>query len=393
MAYGSPSKRALGELIGRARQSAYLGLHADETAAQCTFMIPEAHPLESWGDARAFDGTTSIVQPLVDPLFGGRTTARRARAVRRARGHATSAYDLVRARFREDQERSHGASSSEDFERRWRRALKQGVIDGTAIAEVDARIDWTSLAGRLARTKPEPPPALELVVRPDPHVHDGRFAANAWLLELPTPITKLTWTNAATLSSRPPSGSASRAATRSSSMPPAASVTAPAVVVPGQANDTIGLTLGWGRSHGAELARGRGANAFTLLADAPLGVELRKTGRRRDLAITQAHQQLEGREEDILHQTTLDEHRARSAAPRPKEKRLLKLYEKEPGPAAHQWGMAIDLARCTGCGACVIACQAENNIPTVGPDAVYLGREMHWLRIDTYFAGDRARPA
>ena len=388
LTYGSPAKRALGELIGRARQSAYLGLHHDETAAQCTFMIPEAHPLESWGDARAFDGTTSIVQPLVEPLFGGRTTldvlARFGRA-----GGTTSAYDLVRDRFRRDRAR---AFSTEDFERRWRHALKRGVIDGTAIAELDARVDWTLLAARLAHTRPEPPPALELVVRPDPHVHDGRFAANAWLLELPAPITKLTWTNAATLSVATARRLGLASGDEIDLQASGRKVTAPVLVVPGQADETIGLSLGWGRSRGAELAHGRGANAFTLLASTPIGVELQKTGRRRELSITQTHQQLEGREEDILHQTTVEEHHARTAAPRPKEKRLLKLYEKEPGPAAHQWGMAIDLARCTGCGACVIACQAENNIPTVGPDAVYLGREMHWLRIDTYAAGDPNAP-
>lgn len=388
LVYGAPAKKALGELIGRARQSAYLGLHHDETAARCTFAIPEAHPLESWGDTRAFDGTTSIVQPLVDPLFGGRTALDVLALFGRARG-ATSAYDLVRERFRRDHAR---ASSTEDFERRWRRALKRGVIDGTAIAEQGARIDGTSLAAHLAHTRPRPPPALELVARPDPHVHDGRFAANAWLLELPAPITKLTWTNAATLSV----ATAERLGlTNGDEIELQASgrrVTAPVLVVPGQADATIGLSLGWGRARGAELARGRGANAFTLLASAPIGVDVQKTGRRRDLAVTQAHQQLEGRDEDILRRTTLEEHRARAAAPRPKDKRLLKLYEEEPGPASHQWGMAIDLARCTGCGACVIACQAENNVPTVGPDAVYLGREMHWLRIDTYATGDPNDP-
>ncbi|MCW5834444.1 MAG: 4Fe-4S dicluster domain-containing protein [Labilithrix sp.] len=390
VAYASPADQSLGELLARARQSAYLGLHADETAAKCTFVIPEAHALESWGDTRAFDGTASIVQPLIDPLFGGRTELELLSLFTTRRD--ARAYDRVRARVHADLTRG-GAGA--DLEQRWRRALKRGIVDDTTIAPVDARVDWAALAKRLARTTPTPPPALELVIRPDPRVHDGRFAANAWLLELPHPITKLTWANAATVSVQAAAQHGLETGDEIELRASGATITAAVIVVPGQADGSIGLTLGWGRTRGAELAHGRGANAFALAAGvavAPLSVDIRKTGARHDLAITQRQRDLAGRDEDILRHATLEEHRRSRPPPRDEGRRHLTLYTKEPREDVHQWGMAIDLTRCTGCGACVIACQAENNVPTVGPDAVYLGREMHWLRVDTYLVGDPEDP-
>ncbi|MBX3200922.1 MAG: 4Fe-4S dicluster domain-containing protein [Labilithrix sp.] len=388
VAYASPADQTLGELLARARQSAYLGLHVDETSDNCTFAIPEAHALESWGDTRAFDGTTSIVQPLIDPLFGGRTTLELLSLFARDRG--ANAYDRIRTRF-------HGTPArGSDADPRWRRALKRGIVEDSAIAPVEARLDWTALARRLRRATPAPAPALELVIRPDPRVHDGRFAANAWLLELPHPITKLTWANAATLSPQTAAHYAIESGDEIELRASGAKVTAPAIIVPGQADGTVGLTLGWGRTRGAELAHGRGANAFSLavgVAVAPLSVDIRKTGSRRDLAITQRHRSLEGRDEDILRQATRGAHQDARASAQGERKRHLTLYTQEPRAGAHQWGMSIDLTRCTGCGACVVACQAENNVPTVGPDAVYLGREMHWLRIDTYLVGDPEAPA
>ncbi|MBX3223241.1 MAG: 4Fe-4S dicluster domain-containing protein [Labilithrix sp.] len=395
--YASPADQAFTELLGRARQTAYLGLHEDETSARCTFMIPEAHALESWGDTRAFDGTTSIVQPLIDPLFGGRTALEVLSlfsGADRARGMIArkTPYDLVRAHFHDDLP----PGATRDFEQRWRRALKLGIVEGTAIDPIEARVDWAGLAKRLARTAPAPPPAIELVIRPDPRVYDGRFASNAWLLELPAPVTNLTWTNAATLSTETADMLGIETGDELELRASGEIVNAPALVVPGQATDTIGLTLGWGRSRGATLAHGRGANAFALAAGtalSPISVDLHKTGRRHDLALTQRHHHLEGRDEDILHHATLEEHRRAGARhDAATTKRRLTLYDKSPRAGTHQWGMAIDLTRCTGCGACVVACQAENNVPTVGPDAVFLGRAMHWLRIDTYFVGAPEAP-
>ena len=385
--YTSPAKRDLARLFARARQSAYLGLYDDETAAACTHTIGRAHALESWGDARAYDGTVSIVQPLIQPLFGGRTELE---VLGLFAGIGDEPYDLVRARMRD--------LGADAFERAWRQALKRGIVDGSAIPAVAARVDWNAIAARLAASAPGPDTKeLELVMRADPRVHDGRFANNAWLLELPSPIEKLTWTNAATLSVDTAARLGIAAGDELLVRAGDRSVRAPAIIVPGQADGTVGLTLGWGRSRGAELARGRGASAYALAADSalrPIPVRVEKTGARRDLPITQTQRRLEGREREVLQHGTLAAHRSaeKKHLEAPAAKRHLTLYDHEPGPSPRQWGMAIDLSRCTGCSACVVACQAENNVPTVGPDNVVLNREMHWLRIDAYVVGDAHDP-
>lgn len=419
--YTSPSTSDLGKLLARVRQSAYLGDHDDETAAVTTHVIARAHALESWGDARAFDGTVSLVQPLIEPLFGGRTEIEL--LAQYAGRPDMSGFDLVRARLRDDLARGGEAPvGSDEFEKAWRSALRRGIVDGTAIAPVPVQVDWAAIGAQLARAGAAPPlelgggakeQRLELVIRPDTRVHDGRFANNAWLLELPSLIAKLTWTNAAMLSVATAAKLGIETGDELLLRSDGREVKAAAVIVGGQADDTVGLTLGWGRSHGAELARGRGANAFVLAGDPllrPLAVQLGKTGARRDLPITQTERSLHGRDKEVLQHGTLAAYRAlktktngngREAAKdgsvlapqkrhpeKPLVKRQLTLYSTEPGPARVQWAMAIDLSRCTGCSACMTACQAENNIPTVGPDNVVLNREMHWLRVDSYFIGD-----
>ena len=339
--------------IGKARQSAYLGHHEDETARASTFALPLSHALESWGDGRAFNGTITLQQPTIAPLHASRTVLE-------------VLAECTGLPFTDDRLLVQGAMKDPDF----RRALHLGLVAGTELPAVDAH----------AATPPAPPLArgvLELVVSLDPRMHDGRFATNAWLLELPTPITKLTWSNAATIS---PETAAPLAIVNGDELEIAANgvtVRAPALLVPGQAEYTVGLTLGWGRTgvplpSGTNVAPLRGASSVTM----------KKTGRKLDLALTQHHYRLEGRDEDILQHRNLHD-----PAP-PKPKRLLSLYEVKP-PAAKQWGMAIDLSICIGCTACVIACQAENNVPVVGKDGVMMGRAMHWLRIDTYFTDSR----
>jgi molybdopterin-containing oxidoreductase family iron-sulfur binding subunit len=391
--YTAPADRPLA--IGRARQSAYLGMYDDETARACTYAIAQAHPLESWGDARAFDGTVSVVQPLIEPLHSGRTVLD-VLAVLAGLPFTTTSYELVRRRFGNQPETA------------WRRALMRGVTEDSAIAPLagaDAAVQWRSIADALsgaATTTPSSSASLELIFPIDPHVHDGRFTNNAWLLELPGPISKLTWTNAATLA---PETAARLSLANGDEVEvrfDGRTVKAPVLVMPGQAQDTIGLALGWGRRGDEELARDVGANAYALRTTrAPYvgaGATLHATGARRDLPITQLHRGLEGRDDAILHHVTLDEYRRQPQessaknAPHPGKKKPLALYGLPPKSREHQWAMAIDLSICTGCSACVVACQAENNVPTVGPIAVQRGRSMHWLRIDSYFTGDPNDP-
>ncbi|HVJ89886.1 MAG TPA: 4Fe-4S dicluster domain-containing protein [Labilithrix sp.] len=388
--YASPTKD-LGSLFARARQSAYLGLYDDETAAACTFTIARAHPLEAWGDARAYDGTASIIQPLIEPLFGGRTEIELLSLFAGQLG--VNAHTLVKSGFRE-----WAVGNTADggtLERAWRTALKRGIVEGSALATIEPKVDWAGIGDALMKLTSPAPLArgeLELVSRLDPHVHDGRFANNAWLLEFPSPIEKLTWTNAATLSAPTAANlgisNGDEIELRTND---GAEVRAPACIVPGQVDHSVGLTLGWGRTRGAPLAEGKGANAFILAGRST--VTLAKTGRTRELPITQTQRELVGRDHEILRHGRIGEHPLGAPAePPPPPRRRLTLYDREPGPSNWQWAMAIDLSRCTGCGACVVACQAENNVPTVGPDNVVLNREMHWLRIDSYYLGDPTDP-
>ena len=391
-AYASSGDRPLGGLLARARQSAYLGLYADETATACTYRIAEAHPLESWGDARAFDGSVSIVQPLIAPLFGGRTTLDVLALY--TRPATTTAYDIVR-----EQAKLGAPPGEAAAETRWRRALTRGVLDETATPTVTPVLGWAAIARALqasAASVGRGDDGLEIVFPLDLRVHDGRFADNAWLLELPASITKLTWENAATLA---PETAAPLGIVTGDELElrfEERSVRAPALVVPGQAAGSVGLALGWGRTHADALSRGLGVDAFALRsARAPFmgrGLVVTRTGKRCDLAFAQTHQKLEGRDEEILQHRTLEELRLDPGASAKNARRPLPLYDVRPGPAPHQWGMAIDLGVCTGCSACVVACQAENNVPTVGKDGVAMGRIMHWIRIDTYFDGDVRSP-
>ncbi|MDB4942149.1 MAG: Molybdopterin oxidoreductase, iron-sulfur binding subunit [Labilithrix sp.] len=377
LAYADPR---IGARIGKARQSAYLGATFDETAAACTFALPLAHALESWTDARAFDGTLTVGQPTLAPLHASRTVAQ-------------VLAGCTGLPFVDDLALVRESSALDDAALRG--ALRLGLVPGTAFPTEDVRVDFAAIERQLAAPRAPRSAAsdLDLVLTSDPHVHDGRFATNAWLLELPAPLTKLTWGNAATLA---PETAAPLGIVEGDELEiatGAARVRAPALLVPGQAKNVVGLTLGWGRSHVALLAKDPGTNAAPLRSADPAslvtpGVTLRKTGNTRELALTQRHHRLEGRDEDILQHRTLAEHRKDPGASAAHNKRPLPLYDVRPAALA-QWGMAIDLSICTGCSACVVACQAENNVPVVGKDGVMMGRAMHWLRIDTYVHEDQ----
>jgi molybdopterin-containing oxidoreductase family iron-sulfur binding subunit len=357
--------------------TAYVGARETATARACAWTAPEAHWLEAWGDALAFDGMASIAQPLIGPLVDGRTAGQVLAAV--AGEPDASSRELVEACWR--------PRMAGDFEASWRHALVHGVVAGTVLDAQDARVDWAPVARALS-TPATPPAPLEIAYYADAKVHDGRFGDNAWLQELPDPVTKLTWDNAALVA---PS-TASRLGLDTEDVVVlevrGRSVRAPVLVVPGMADDVVALALGYGQAAPDLLSSGVGANAYALRdSRAPWFDET--TARRGEetwrLARTQEHGSMEGR--PIVLRRTLDEYRRDPDFAKPQNERPRLLYELKPD-APHQWGMTIDLNACTGCSACVVACMAENNVSVVGKPGVRLGREMHWLRIDRYFVGD-----
>lgn len=396
-AYTAYADAEFSSKMTRARSAIYLGPYRNETALRAGWFVPEAHELESWGDARSVDGTISMVQPLIDPLFGGRTASEVLALFAGAIG--VSGRALLERYHRE-------AYAGGDFDASYRQALARGVVEGTALPRVHRAIAWTSLGraltkasapaskdpSRLPTKTPDPsavptPRPIELRFRLDPRVYDGRFTNNGWLLELPEPISTLTWDNAALMSPATASrlGVATESVVRIETAEGA--VEAPVLLESDHADDSVTLHLGWGRQGDEELANGVGVNAYALRASSAPFVTVAGFTEVRDrsyeLALAQLDDRLHGREEDIYFHASLDEYRKDPGFTKAKNKAPLRLYQNKPA-APVQWGMVVDLTTCIGCGVCVVACQAENNVPVVGKLSVHKGRIMHWLRIDRY---------
>jgi len=374
----------------------YVGSHFDETAELCDWHVAESHYLETWGDARAFDGTLSVIQPLIAPLYHTHS----AREVLAAFGDkpGISDYDFLRDHLK-------AANPSAEFEKFWRKTLNDGLVAGSAFASVSPSLKF-STAG-LPAAKTAAADDIEFIFRPDPCVYDGRFANNGWLQELPKPVTKLTWDNAALVS--PKTGEkfslthdiAARGGEHGKVYSnvidislSSSKVTAAAWRVPGQADGTIVLPLGYGRKKAGYTGTNKGFNAYAVrTSDALWTVSasasaIKKTGEDYPLACTQYHFNMEGRQ--ILATGTLEGYRknpnfANEHAELPPKELSLYKGEAEFPYDRDKWAMAIDLNKCNGCNACVVACQSENNIPVVGKDQVMRGREMHWIRIDRYY--------
>jgi len=398
-AYNAPVDLGFAEKLAKAGLTIHLGMYEDETSALCQWHVPEAHPLETWSDARAYDGTISIIQPLIAPLFAGRS-AHEFLAVFTQQPEQSS-YDVVRGYWRSQ-------LKSTVFDATWRKWLHDGFIVGS---ESKPR---AVTAGRLNLPKLEPAPhvVLDIVFQPDPSVYDGRWANNGWLQELPKPLTKLTWDNAVLI----PDPSAARYVTRGgvTDVRPGDVVEiehrgrklrAPVLVMPGQAEGSITLVMGYGRKRGGSIGSNRGYNAFQLrTSDAPWfanGTKITWVGENYPLALTQNHQVIDNKtaiEETIkrapVREATLAEFTANP--------RFAQEMKEEPAssdtlyPAyeynEYKWGMSIDLNSCVGCNACLVACQAENNIPVVGKEQVIRERHMNWIRLDAYNEGDLANP-
>ncbi|HVU18121.1 MAG TPA: 4Fe-4S dicluster domain-containing protein [Candidatus Didemnitutus sp.] len=365
--YSSASGAELAKALRELGTGIHLGMYVDETAAGCAWHLPEAHFLESWSDLRCFSGEATVMQPVTEPLGNGRSMAEVIRFL--ATGEWTNSYDLVR--------KTWSAGGDESSERNWANSLRRGVVDEVPSAPPvpASAVAWPTWVEAEA-------PGFTAFFRPDPNLHDGATANNAWLQELPRPFTALTWENAVLVS--PADGRAMGIETGDvvRCEVDGVSLEGAAWLLPGQAERCLTLHLGHGRSTSGRVGQGRGFSVQALRPSASpwerRGVSLQRTGRRQTLASTQRHFQTEGREP------------VRSVDPGGKVRRedaRATLLEAWPS-VGHAWGMSIDLETCFGCSACVVACQAENNIPVVGREQVLLEREMHWIRIDRYYVGE-----
>jgi molybdopterin-containing oxidoreductase family iron-sulfur binding subunit len=399
--YGAPPDLKFGERMGKVRLRVYQGLFEDETAALSQWTIPETHFLEQWSDARAFDGTVSIVQPLIAPIYESRSIHELV-AVLAGKVDATP-YALVRDFWRRQfdaKSTTFGPLAKPDggafgsFEDFWRRIVHDGFIAGSAFAPVTPVLGAGAIGAAPAAVAAD---AIELTFRPCPNVFDGRFANNGWLQELPRPVTKIVWDNVAVIGPATAKRLGVLNADVITLQAQGQSVKVPAWVLPGQPDHTLMVHIGYGRTRAGHVGTGVGADVNPLRSSGALwamaGVEVRSNGERADLACTQGHFAIENRHHvraGVLEEYTHDPAFAHHLAHTPGED--MTLYPDTWKYEGYAWGMSIDLTACTGCNACVVACQAENNIPVVGKEQVRRQREMHWIRIDRYYSGDANDP-
>jgi len=395
-AFDAPADLNMADAIASVRHSVFLTREKNETGKVVEWELPLTHPLEEWGDARAFDGTVSIIQPLIAPIFESKSAIE---VFSILNGKPVNGYDLVRSYWKRT------ALAGGDFEAKWRTFLHDGVLADSAFASLAPR------AAAVAPGESTPVSGLELNFRPDPGVFDGRYANNGWLQELPNPINKVTWDNVASMSLKTAQtlGVVDDDIVRIEAN--GGVVDATVFIQPGQADQTVAVTLGYGRTVGGSVATatgkdGGGFNAFALRATNALSwtsATVAKVGGHNDVASTQGHNPLGGNvigdERDILREASLaqflrdpEEVVPWYAFPEEDIKKNNLYVEEVFEWNGEKWGMTIDLNVCIGCNACVTACQAENNIPVVGKDQVNRNREMHWLRIDRYYKGDGDSP-
>ena len=414
--FTAPADLKFGERLAKVGLVIYHSLYLDETSPLVHWNLPASHALEGWGDYRAFDGTVTLTQPLIAPLYEGRSAHellalftpqgdRRGQQI--VKDYWTDAY-------------SSGADWTINFPAAepfanpaafWRRALHDGFIPGTAVTEGGPATPFT-----VARPGPSPsanqqalpeagtpqPAAggLEIIFRPDPTIWDGSFANNGWLQELPKPLSKITWDTAAWVSPRLAEEHRLNNHDVVELTYRGNTIKMPVWIMAGHPDQSVTVFFGHGRRMagrvGTASEQARQFNPYLLrTSDAPWfgpGLEIVKTGERYLLATTQDHQSMEGRAPVRI--ATIEEYRRDPSVVAHQGHAVPKTLTMYPEHVydGYKWGMAIDLTSCTGCGACTIACVAENNIPVVGKEQVLRGREMHWIRVDHYFAGDFMRP-
>ena len=364
----------------------HFGLYQNETAELCQWHVNEAHYLEAWGDARAFDGTVSIVQPLIAPLYGGKSAHEFVAALS---GQASAAgHDIVQAYW----QKQHAGA---DFETFWRKSLHDGWIEGTTFAPKQVASKGSNFP-----LSSQGQNQIELNFRRDPSIYDGRFANNGWLQELPNPMTKMTWDNPVLIGP----AMAERLQLKSEDVIElelsGKKLTAPVWVQAGHPDNSVTAFLGYGRRRAGRVGTGAGFDMYPLRYSATpwtaSGVVIRKTGDTYRLATTQGYQTMDTAVGDrpLVRAAALEEYKKEPNFAQDEEPpHGLTLYPDYPYKSeAYAWGMAIDLNACVGCNNCIVACQSENNIAVVGKEQVVRGRHMHWLRVDAYYQGDRDNP-
>ena len=404
--FDAPGELEFGAAMSKVATTVHAGLYEDETRGLSSWHIPLAHYLEGWGDCRGFDGTVGLQQPLIEPLFDGKTEAE---IVSGLLGEDSDGYDLVRASWR-------ARLGAAGFDTAWHKALHDGYLQGSASAVANPAINASAVSAAASDVVGAHEDGLTLIVRPDPTLFDGRYANNGWLQETPKPITKVTWDQVALVAPATmkelgfePNTKVERMITVEAN---GRSIELPILLSIGQAPNTVAIAMGHGRTHAGAVGNREenGANVQSVLnADSGFtvaGVTIADTGREYKVAATQEHFQIstnrleegyqmeQARDRHLIKQGTksqyeADPHFASHLGPHvPENASMFPDWEYK----SYAWGMAINLNSCTGCNACLLACQAENNIPVVGRDQIIRGREMHWLRIDRYYDGDVDSP-
>jgi len=387
--YNAPADLRFGELLSGVPLSVRLGLYEDETSAACTWHVPQAHYLESWGDTRSADGTVCAVQPMILPLWDG---VNELEILNRLAGNEQPiGPQLVRETYAQ-------IASGGDLEAKWTEFLRQGFLPDTAWPDAPLAFNAGNAAALAGQYRPETG-GLEIAFIPSSTLDDGRYANNGWLQETPDFATKITWDNAALIS--PATAKEIGVATGDMVSLSAGdrSMEAAALIAPGHADGALSIALGYGRLNITHVSDKVGFNAYPLRTTRgrsyAANASLKRTGAKHKFAETQIHQNMEGR--DLVREATMERYAkeptfAQTMGMDGHIPPNISLFTHPPLTSPEQWGMTVDLSTCTGCNACVVACQAENNVPIVGKDQVSRGRNMAWIRMDRYFAGDENDP-
>jgi Fe-S-cluster-containing dehydrogenase component len=360
--------------LERVAFSVHLSLYNNETSQICTWHVPQAHYVEAWSDARAFDGSASVLQPPIGPLYDNVRSGHQMLAM--LMRDERSVYEIVRDYWQADYD-------GDNFDAFWRKALHDGVVPDSAPEAIQPQIVADFALPESSAS------GLEVIFRPDPALWDGRFANNSWLQELPHPITKISWDTAALMSETTAEELGVEKEDLIDLRFGTYSVQMPVWTVPGHADNTITVYLGYGQGISSELEDDYAFNAYTLRTSDRLwtgsGVEITPVGEKYSLATIQGEMNVQEGEVEPIHTGTLDTFLADNKSIHKGDYSSSATLLNEDEYDGYAWGMSIDLTSCIGCNACMIACQMENNIPTVGKEGISRNRDMYWIRLDRYY--------